>query len=287
MKYQFIRENSCLFRMSKMCQAFDVSPSGYYAWLIRPVSKREQENELLLKEIRLSHDASRKTYGSLRITADLNEKGLRCGKNKIARLMRKNSIVAKTKRKFKITTKSKHNMPVAANLVGVGSKIIISGINQVWFSDITYIPTQEGWLYLATVLDAYSRHIVGWAMSERINRELVISALEQAIGRRNPDIGLILHSDRGSQYASEDYQKLLKKNKFICSMSGKGNCYDNATMESFYGTLKKELVYFETYHTRKEARRSIFEYIEMLYNRTRRHSALGYKSPMIFESLVA
>lgn len=287
MKYQFMKEHSCCFRLKKMCRALKASPSGYYAWLTRPVSKRKQENESLVKEIRSAHDKSRKTYGSPRITAELNENGFVCGKNRVANLMRKNGIAVKTKRKFKITTNSKHNLPVAPNLMGLGSDIMITGINQVWFSDITHIPTRAGWLYLATVLDAYSRQIVGWAMGERMNRGLVISALKQAIGRRNPNAGLILHSDRGSQYASGDYQKLLKVHGFICSMSGKGNCYDNAVQESFYATLKKELVYHEIYRTRKEAKRSIFKYIEIEYNRTRRHSSLGYKSPANFELLAA
>lgn len=287
MKYQFILEYRCCFKLVKMCRALQASPSGYYVWLKRPISKRKQENEYLLKRIRSAHEISRKTYGSPRITAELNENGIACGKNRVADLMRKNGIAAKTKRKFKVTTNSKHNLPVAPNLVGLGSDILITGVNQVWFSDITHIPTWEGWLYLATVLDAYSRQIVGWAMDKRMNRELVINALNQAIGRRNPSAGLILHSDRGSQYASGDYQKLLRNRGFICSMSGKGNCYDNAVMESFYATLKKDLVYFESYRTREEAKRSIFEYIEILYNRIRRHSSLGYKSPANFELLAA
>ena len=282
MKYQFIMEYRCYFKILKMCRALQSSPSGYYTWLKRPLGARKEENERLLKEISSVHDRSRKTYGSPRITAELKANGISCSRHRVARLMRKNGIAAKTKRRFKITTNSKHNLPVAPNLLGLESDIMITGANQAWFSDITYIPTWEGWLYLAAVIDAYSRQIVGWAMSERMNRDIVINALRQAIGRRSPKAGLILHSDRGSQYASEDYQRLLSSHGFICSMSGKGNCYDNAIMESFYHTLKTELVYFEIYRTREEARRSIFEYIEVFYNRFRRHSSLGYLSPAAF-----
>jgi transposase InsO family protein len=214
---------------------------------------------------------------------DLREMGFPCGHNRVARIMRENRIVSKTKRQFKATTNSKHNLPVAPNLLKGG--VSVTGPNQVWVSDITFIPTGEGWLYLATVMDYFSRHVVGWSMKGRMTRDLVIEAFQQAIWRRQPGPGLVHHSDRGSQYASGDYQTLLKKHDFLCSMSGKGNCYDNALMESFYGTLKTELVHHENYRTREEARRSIFEYIEVFYNRIRRHSSLGYRSPATFEQL--
>jgi transposase InsO family protein len=197
--------------------------------------------------------------------------------------MKKHGIVAKMRRRFKVTTHSKHTLPVAENLL---QKPFVAGkANTVWVSDITYVRTDEGWLYLAAILDVYSRQIVGWSMKERLTQDLTIPALQQALGRRNPVAGLIFHSDRGVQYASHDFRNLLKRKGFIQSMSGKGNCYDNAIMETFFHTIKTELIYCERYRTKEEARRSIFEYIEVFYNRVRRHSALNYKSPTEFEQL--
>ena len=264
-----------------MCRVLEVSRSGYYGWKKQPEGKRRKEDVKLLMEIRESYRQSRGSYGSPRITEDLRAKGYRCGENRIARLMRVNGIVAKTKRKYKATTNSQHNLPVAPNLLK--QDFVASEANKIWVSDITYIPTYEGWLYLTVIVDVYSRKVVGWAMSDRLTAECVIKALHQAIGRRGLSFGCIFHSDRGVQYASADFRAVLKRYGFIQSMSRKGNCYDNALVESFFHTLKTEHVSFYRYATRAEARQSIFEYIEMFYNRQRRHSALGYRAPIIFE----
>lgn len=267
----------------KMCHALKVSLSGYYGWRNRGKSEREIADEELLSEIEEIYYESRGIYGSPRIKAELHDRGRHCGENRVARLMKKNGIAAKTKKRFKVTTQSKHKQPVAANLLE--GDFTTDGHNEVWVSDITYIRTREGWLYLAAVMDLYSRQIVGWSMSNRISEGLVINALQQAIWRRHPGFGLIIHSDRGVQYASHAFRNLLKEHKFIQSMSGKGNCYDNAVMESFFHTLKVEHVYFESYETRTGARESIFEYIEIFYNRVRKHSSIGYMSPSAYEAM--
>lgn len=267
-----------------MCRIIGVSRSGYYAWMKQPQSKRQKDNEIILMQIRESHKKSWKTYGSPRITRDLQAAGIKCSENRIARLMKSNNIVGKTKKKFKATTDSKHNLPVSENLLK--QNFVAEKPNTVWVADITYVWTMEGWLYLAVVLDLYSRQIVGWAMSERITSDLTISALYQAIGQRNLGTGsCIFHSDRGVQYASKEFRKALKPYGFIQSMSRKGNCYDNAVAESFFHTLKTEHVYNYSYETRAVARQGIFEYIEIFYNRQRRHSALGYLSPVSYEML--
>jgi len=227
------------------------------------------------------HREFKKIYGSPRMHEELRSRGFACCVNTVARHMRENDIVAKTKRKFRHTTDSNHGMPVAENLLD--RQFEQSEPNRVWVSDITYIPTREGWLYLATVQDLASRKIVGWSMSHRLKRQLVIDALEMAVGNRQPPPGLIHHSDRGSQYASREYRDLLEEHGMICSMSRKGNCWDNAVMESFYRSLKTELVHHEDFATREEARRAIFKYIEVFYNRVRRHSTLGYLSPTDYE----
>lgn len=264
-----------------MCRVLGISRSGYYAWLKRPESSRQRRNRKLLKEIRKLYKVSRETYGSPRITRALNKKNITCGKNRVARLMRENNIVAKTRKKYKATTNSKHNYPVAENLLN--QNFTAGSPNQVWVTDITYIPTDEGWLYLAAIEDLYHRKIVGWSMGSTMTRKLVLDALRQAVRRYRPSAGLIHHSDRGSQYASHEYQRALKDYKMITSMSRKGNCYDNACMESFFGTLKRELIHGIRFRTRAEARQAIFEYIEVFYNRIRLHSALGYMSPIEYE----
>lgn len=232
-------------------------------------------------EIKELHKKSYRAYGSPRITKDLKATGIKCGENRVARIMKVHGIVGKAAKKFKATTDSKHNLPIAENLLK--QNFVTEKPNTVWVSDITYIWTLEGWLYLAVILDLYSRQVVGWAMSNRMTSGLVIKALYQAIGRRNPGIGCVFHSDRGVQYASADFRDVLKVYGFIQSMSRKGNCYDNAVAESFFHTLKTEHVYDYRYETRAEATQSIFEYIEMFYNRQRRHSTLGYRSPVSFE----
>jgi putative transposase len=264
-----------------MAEALHLSRSGYYAARIRPTSCLERENLFLVEEIRNIHKSTRQVYGSPRMTVELNARGCSCSENRVAQLMKKNGIAAKTKRKFKITTVSKHKFPIAPNLLM--QSFIAQGPNQIWASDITYIPTGEGWLYLAMVKDLYSKGIVGWSMQDNLKRDLVIDSFKQAVMQRRPQPGLIFHSDRGVQYACSDFCDLLKKHQVIQSMSGKGNCYDNAVSESFFGTLKTELVYPTRFRTRAEARAAIFDYIEVFYNRQRRHSALGYLSPVEFE----
>jgi len=270
-----------------MCEVLEVSRSRFYAWLRNPESKRKRGNRVLLSEIRIAFDRNRQVYGSPRLTEELNESGVSCSENRVARVMRLSGIRAVGKRKYRVTTQSKHNHPVAENLLN--RQFSANKANAVWLSDITYIWTTEGWLYLAGVIDVYSRMLVGWSMGPRITAELTLDALQQAIDRRNvtPQLGsvpgVMHHSDRGSQYVSIEYQKLLKKTKMICSMSRKGNCWDNAPMESFFATLKAELIYREQFKTRQEAKTKIFEYIEVFYNRKRRHSSLGNISPVDFE----
>ena len=263
-----------------MCQVLQVSRSGYYAWKSRPPSRRRQSDEELLEAIRESHTRSRGLYGVRRIHADI-KKRFGCGKNRVYRLMKANGIRSVRPRKYKATTNSKHNLPVAENLLN--QDFHAQAPNTVWLSDISYIPTGEGWLYLAGVVDLCSKDVVGLAMDKTMTKELVIQALNQAIGRERPARGLIHHSDRGVQYASHAYQDLLRENGFITSMSRKGNCYDNAPAESFFSTLKSELIHLRRFKTREEAKSAIFDYIEVFYNRQRRHSSLGYLTPLEFK----
>lgn len=265
-----------------MCRVLQVSRNGYHAWVRRPASARSRRHDQWQSVIRQVHADSRGTYGSPRVHAALKRDGETCCVNTVARIMRETGLKAKTKRKFKATTDSSHGLPVAPNLLN--RDFVRDRANEVWVADITFIPTDEGWLYLATVLDLYSRRIVGWAMSDRMKSQLVIDALAMAIEQRRPPAGLIHHSDRGSQYASGAFRALLKAHGMMCSMSRKGEVYDNAVMESFFGTLKTELVHSARYATRKEARAAIFEWIEVFYNRQRLHSTLGYKSPAEFEA---
>ena len=281
MKYKFIEKHRSLFAVEKMCRALKISKSGYYAWSFRPKSTRAVANEKLDTHIKAIYEQSKGSYGSPRITKTLNNQEITCSENRVADRMRKNGIKAKTKKRFKVTTNSKHNHPIARNLLN--QDFTAQSPDQVWASDITYIWTREGWLYLAVILDLFSRRIVGWAMSHRLGQDLVLNAFQQALWRRRPRHGIIFHSDQGVQYACKAFRNLLKEHKFIQSMSSRGNCYDNAVVESFFHTLKTELVYFETYYTREEARNSIFEYIEIFYNRTRMHSTLCYCSPAQYE----
>ena len=264
-----------------MCEVLEVSRSRFYTWLRSPESERSHANRTLLAEIRIAFDRSRQTYGSPRLAVELKETGVPCSENRVARLMRQSGIRAVSKRKYRVTTNSKHKHPVALNLLN--RQFSTDRPNAVWLSDITYIWTSEGWLYLAGVIDVYSRMLVGWSMSHRITAELTLKALRQAISRRDVKPDLMHHSDRGGQYAATEYQKLLTDTAMICSMSRKGDCWDNAPMESFFATLKTELVYREQFKTRQEAKAKIFEYIEVFYNRQRRHSTLGYKNPVDFE----
>lgn len=281
MRYRFIKGNLSQFHVSTMCRVLEVSRSGFYAWLKGKESKRETANETLLEKILEVHAGSRKTYGCRRVYWQLRSQGETCSRNRVARLMSNHDLKAKTSRKFRATTNSKHSLPVAENLLD--RQFTVDSPNRVWASDITYIPTEEGWLYLACVMDLYSRMIVGWSMGERMTRDLALDALSMAIRQRKPPEGLIHHSDRGVQYASDDYQRLLSEHGMICSMSRKGDCWDNAAMESFFGSMKTECTHHRRYHSRSEARRDTFHYTEVFYNNERLHSTLGYRSPAAFE----
>ena len=265
-----------------MCSTLEVSRSGFYAWHKRGESSRDRANRRLTELIGEEHERSRRTYGSPRVHAALKARQQACSLNRVARLMRAAGIRSKVKRKFRTTTDSRHGHPVAPNLVS--QNFWASAPNQVWVSDITYIWTDEGWLYLASTMDLFSRLVVGWSMSATMPASLVQNALEMALDRRDPRPGMLHHSDRGVQYAAHAFQGLLERNGILCSMSGKGNCYDNAVKESFFHTLKTELCNHEHYRTRQEAKASIFEYIEVFYNRQRLHSTIGYLSPMQFEA---
>ena len=279
MKYQFIHNHQDQYRLNRLCQVLSVSRSSYYNWLCGKPGKWTQENAELLKEIKVIHEQSRQTYGSPRITRELHKRGYSCSRARIARIMAKNNIYAKTKCKFKVTTDSNHNYPVSPNLLN--QDFTTEDLNQIWTSDITYIRTSAGWLYLTVILDLFNRQIVGWSMSHRLTANTTtIPALIDAWQRQQPSEGLIFHSDRGVQYACHEFRKKLSEYKMIQSMSGKGNCYDNAVTESFFHTLKTELVYFEKYETREQAKQSLFEYIEVFYNHQRLHSALGYQTPV-------
>lgn len=267
-----------------MCKVLCVSRSSYYNWLCRKPGKWALENAELLKQIKIIHKQSRQTYGSPRITEELHRLGYTCSRARVARIMAKNGICAKTKRKFKVTTDSKHNYPVSPDLLN--QNFFGEHQNTIWGSDITYIRTKAGWLYLTVILDLFNRQIVGWSMSRRLTADTTtIPALIDAWQRQQPSDGVIFHSDRGVQFACKNFRNKLSGYKMIQSMSGKGNCYDNAVCESFFHTLKTELVYFEKYETRDQARQSIFEYIEVFYNHQRLHSALGYKTPVEFAKL--
>jgi transposase InsO family protein len=264
-----------------MCEVLKVSRNGYYSWINRPINERTTENIKLIPLVRQIHAESGGTYGTRRIAKALQNLGITCGRSRARTLMRMAGVAARVKKKFRVTTDSKHNLPVAPNLLD--RQFEVTQPNKVWASDITYIWTAQGWLYLAVVLDLFSRQIVGWAMSNRINRKLVMDALRMAIWRRQPAPGLMFHSDRGSQYCSYDFQRLLKTHKMTCSMSRKGDCWDNAVVERFFASLKTERVFPKNYRTREEARRDIIDYIEMFYNSKRQHSYLGYVSPREFE----
>jgi len=268
-----------------MCRVLSVCTSGFYMWRRNPGSKRESDNVRLVTHIKAVHKESRKTYGSPRIHAELCSRGIRCGKNRVARLMKQRGIQARHRRKFKATTDSNHHLPVHDNLLN--RTFGVSAPNMSWAADITYIWTREGWLYLAVILDLFSRKIIGWSMKERLEKQLVIDAFIMALGHRKPVGGLLHHSDRGSQYASKEYQALLERADMSCSMSRKANCWDNAVVESFFSTLKREWVQGKRYRTRSEARADVFYYIETWYNRKRRHSTLGYLSPTEFERKAA
>ena len=266
-----------------MCRVFGVSRSWYYAQIKSGGSKRQREDQVLLVAIRTAFEASDQTYGAGRVARELREQGTRVGKNRVWRLMKQHGLRVKTTKRFRVTTNSDHKRPVAPNLVQ--RNFSAEAPDRLWTGDITYIWTAEGWLYLAVVLDVFSRRIVGWSMDKRMTDSLVVTAFKNALLRRCPTPGLIFHSDRGSQYCSKRYQALLKGVRGLQSMSSTGCCYDNAITESFFGTLKRELVHHCSFRTRGEAQGRIFRYIEGFYNRCRRHSAVGYQAPENYERL--
>ena len=284
MKYQFIQSQRTHFTVAAMCRILEVSKSGYYDWLDRPESNRARRHRYLLTRIRQAHIESRRLYGAPRIHAELADHGERVGKNTVARLMRREHIQSKVHKRFVITTDSRHTKKPAKNVLN--GDFAAARANEKWVSDVTFIPTRKGWLYVAIIMDLYSRRIVGWSMGEKHTTELIEEALKMAAAQRKDIRGVLLHSDQGVQYASGSYQQLLNQSGITCSMSRKGNCWDNAPMESFFHSLKTECVGFEDYRSRDEARASLFDYIELFYNRKRRHSSLGYKSPLAFENAI-
>lgn len=284
MRFAWIKTHEDHWPMSLMCRVLRVSRSGYYAWKDRPMSHRAKRRMELVDQIRQAHEFSRRTYGSPRVYRQLKENGVPCCENTVANLMRDNGLASKVKKRFKVrTTDSRHEHATAPNTLDQAFEQ--PEPNRTWASDITYIPTREGWLYLAVVLDLYSRRVIGWAMADRLKASLAIEALTMAIDQRRlpKDAGVLHHSDRGVQYACDAYRTMLTAQRITCSMSRTGNCYDNAVVESFFGTLKTELTHHEDYQTRQQAMQSVFEYIEVFYNRQRKHSSLGYVAPAQFE----
>lgn len=284
MRYVCIERHEQEFAVGLMCRVLEVSRSGFYAWAAREPSARARADERLGAEIGEIHRVSRGRYGSPRVHAELEARGKRVGRKRVARLMRQSGLGGKKRRRFRVTTNSHHTYPIAGNVLdrkfGVEE---IQGPDQVWAADITYVPTREGWLYLAIVLDLASRLVIGWSMGETLESSLAVDALEMAMQRRRPAAGLLHHSDRGVQYASNEYRGLLEGGKAVVSMSRKGNCWDNAVAESFFATVEVELIEDADWHTRNEARGAIFEFIEVWYNRQRRHSSLEYLTPAAFD----
>ena len=279
--YELVDSEKAAFPIAVLCEAIGVSRSAYYAWRRSKPSARQQANERVLAEMRAIHVENEARYGSPRMLDELRDRGHDIGKHRVARLMRENGLWARVRRRFRHTTDSRHKLPIAPNLLG--QRFIAAAPNQAWVGDITYIWTAEGWCYLAVLIDLYSRRVVGWALRKSLNRELAIAALLHALTCRKPPPGLVQHTDRGCQYASYEYRALLDKHGVRCSMSAAGNCYDNAVAESFFATLKKELVHGCAFETRSEAYDAISDYIENYYNAKRRHSATGNQSPINFE----
>ena len=285
MRYRFVEEHRGKVPTERLCQIMDVSPRGFRAFRSRPISQSQRTDMVLLAHIREQHRLSLGSYGRPRMTEELKELGFDVGHRRVGRIMRQNGISVVRTHKHKVTTDSNHKFNIAPNLLN--RNFSADQPNEKWVVDISYIWTREGWLYLAVVLDLYSRRVIGWAVSNRMKRDLAIRALEMAVALRKPAKGCVHHSDRGSQYCSHDYQKLLRKHGFKASMSGKGNCYDNAAMETFFKTIKAELIWRHSWQTRRDAEVAIFEYINGFYNPRRRHSALGWKSPLAFERRAA
>jgi putative transposase len=282
MRFRLIDAAKKEFPVQRLCKVLGVSPSGCFAWKERPACRRQRDDMVLLAHVRSAFAPSSGTYGSPRMTYELRDHGLAIGRRRVARLMRENGLRARQKRRFKRTTDSLHAFPIAPNLLDQG--FTATGPNQKWGADISYVWTREGWLYLAVIIDLFARRLIGWAVSDRLHKELALSALRRAIAVRRPAAGLIHHADRGSQYCSLDYQAELRKNGILISMSGKGNCFDNAMVETFFKTLKAELVWRTVFQSRAEATAAIARYIDGFYNPVRRHSALDFSSPLQFET---
>ncbi len=288
MRHACIRRHEGAYTVALMCRVLRVSRAGYYAWRRRATPARTVADAALTTVITTIHATSRRTYGSPRVHAELRTQGTRIGRKRVARLMRDAGLIARPRRRFVVTTDSTHAQPIAANQLGRQFAIAaIGGPDRVWASDITYLATREGWLYLAVVLDLGSRRVVGWAMRHTLAEELPVAALTMALAQRRPGPGVLHHSDRGSQYAGRAYQAQLAAHGMVCSMSRKGDCFDNAVAESFFATLKVELVAGADWPTREAARAAVFEYVEVWYNRRRLHSSLGYLTPMAYELLQA
>ena len=278
MKYAFVRAHHREFSIKRMCRVLEISRSGYYDWDGRKESGRSGRDRVLLTEIRKIHQDSKEAYGAIKTWRALKGAGVGCGKHRVARLRRQAAIEARRKRKFRVAYQARHNAPPAPNLVKW--PFHADHPEQIWMADVTFIPTRQGWLYLAVLIDLFSRLIVGWAMKHRPNQELVNEALLMAVEQRAPEPGLIHHSDQGILYAGGSYLELLKRYGMIRSMSGKGNCYDNAVVESFFSSLKNEIIHHRDFQTRDQARTEIFEYIELFYNRKRIHQSLNYETPI-------
>lgn len=284
MRYACIERHREDFDVSLMCRMLEVTRSGFYAWRVRKPSMRRSSDERLRVDVRAIHRSSGRRYGSPRVHAELQSRGVRISRKRVARLMRADGLRGRKRRRFRVTTNSNHTYAIAANVLNRRFSVEqIEGCDQVWAADITYVPTREGWLYLAVVLDLASRLVVGWAMRTTLESALAIDALTMALQRRRPTKGLVHHSDRGVQYASNEYRALLVGEEAVVSMSRRGNCWDNAVMESFFATLEIELIEDAGWDTRAQARRDIFEFIEVWYNRQRRHSTLGYLTPAEFD----
>ncbi len=285
MRFAFITKNRDTLPINRLCQIMDVSPRGYRAFCNRPISAGQRKDMVVLAHIRDQFEQSLGSYGRPRMTEELKELGLDVGHRRVGRLMKENGIKVRRNKKFKATTDSNHSFNIAPNLLN--RDFSAERPNQKWAGDISYVWTQEGWLYLAVILDLHSRRVIGWAVSSRMKRDLAIRALKMAIALRRPPKGCIHHTDRGSQYCSHDYQKLLRQHGFQVSMSGTGNCYDNAAVETFFKTIKAELLWQRSWPTRRSAELAIFEYVNGFYNPRRRHSALGWESPLAFERKAA
>jgi putative transposase len=286
MRFVFIQAHARIFHITTMCRVLEVSKAGYFAWRARPLCDRVKDDRVLTEKIRVIHRQAQQRYGSPRVRQELRGLGIRCGQNRVARLMKADGLKAKSARQFRVTTQSEHMQPVASNVLdrqfALATNPALAQRDRVWAADITYIPTREGWLYLAVVLDLASRRVVGWALRTRLDQELALAALRMALAHRGACGGLH-HSDRGVQYASAAYQQLLAAARFTPSMSRVGDCWDNAVVESFFATLTKELLIDGIFASRGEASRALFDFVEIWYNRQRRHSTLGYRTPVEYE----